>query len=424
MILRNPEKGMTAMRLRTCVIGLFAASLLCPLALADPLAETYLLEGKLAEGEKASIEHLAKNPKDDQARFGLAAIQLLLSFEHLGTSLYEHGLRSERAFPGMTREFRELLPQNPEPKELAYDDVRRMLQTFLADLAKTDATLAKISDPNVKLPLHVGLIKVDLFGLDKPVNAAFVLGQIEADLPEDPVKSFVIGFDRGDVEWLRGYSHFLSAWGEALLAVDGQEIFDCTAHLFFEKVATPHKFLVEEDRNFERIGLGDRPAISDVIAFIHLLRFPMKEPERMQASLAHLDAMLDHSRAMWKHYKAEMDDDHEWIPNVRQTGVMQVKVTEEMISTWLTTVDEADQVLAGKKLIPFWRGKGDKRGVNLRRVFTEPRTIDPILWVQGTAATPYLEEGPLTDFANPRMFTRINDNFGGINFIGFAFWFN
>jgi hypothetical protein len=319
---------------------------------------------------------------------------------------------------------RELLPQNPEPKELAYADVRKILQTFLDDLAKVDATLAKVVDPNVKLPLHVGLIKVDLFGLGKPINAAFVLGQIEADLPDDPVKSFVIGFDRGDVDWLRGYCHFLSAWSEVLLAIDGQEMFDCTAHMFFEKVATPHKFLVEEDRDFERFGWWNTAQISDIIAFIHLMRFPMKEPKRMQASLAHLDATVLHSRQMWKHYKAEMDDDHEWIPNARQTGVMQVKVTEEMIATWLKTVDEADQVLKGKKLIPFWRGKGDKRGVNLRRVFTEPRDIDPILWVQGTAATPYLEEGPITEFANARTLGQINNTFGGANFIGFAFWFN
>jgi hypothetical protein len=412
------------MRRTILVLSLVAVCCLATSARAEPLAERYLLEGKLAEGEQASIEHLAKNPKDDEARFGLGAIQFLRTFEHLGASLYQHGLRTERAFPGLARQIRDIPPQNPDPKELSYADVRKILQTFLDDLAKVEATLSKVKDPNVKLPLHVGLIKVDLFGVGKPVNAAFVLGRIEADLPEDPVKSFVIGFDRGDVNWLRGYCHFLSAWGELLLAVDAQEMFDCTAHLFFEKVATPHKFLLEEDRDFERVGWWNAATISDVIAFIHLMRFPMKEPKRMQTSFDHLNATVAHSREMWTHYKAEMDDDHEWIPNVRQTGVMQVKVTEEMIATWLKTVDEADQVLEGKKLIPFWRGAKDKRGINLSRVFMEPRDIDPILWVQGTAATPYLEDGTITEFANARTLREINDTFGGMNFIGFAFWFN
>ena len=62
--------------------------------------------------------------------------------------------------------------------------------------------------------------------------------------------------------------------------------------------------------------------------------------------------------------------------------------------------------------------------MNLKRVFTEPRLIDPILWVQGTAATPYLEEGEITNFANRETLRQINNTFGGINFFGFAFWFN
>ncbi len=383
-----------------------------------------MLEGNLVGGEKELIEHLKTKPADDEARFGLGAIQFLLAFEHLGTSLHKHGLRTERAFPGMARQIRELLPQNPDAKEVSYEDVRGIIQTFVDDVNKAEATLAGINDPHVKLPLHVGLIKVDLFGQGKPVNAAFVMGQIQADLPEDPVKSFVIGFDRGDVHWLRGYCHFLAAGGELLLAVDGQEMFDRTAHLFFEKVDTPHKFLLEEDRNFERAVWWDARLFSDIIAFIHLMRFPMKEPERMQASLKHLEGTVAQSREMWKHYNAEMDDDHEWIPNADQKGVLQVKVSKEMIATWLSTVDEAEQVLAGKKLVPFWRGKNDKRGVNIRRIFTEPREIDPILWIQGTAATPYLEEGPITELANARTLGEINRTFGGVNFFGFAFWFN
>ena len=66
----------------------------------------------------------------------------------------------------------------------------------------------------------------------------------------------------------------------------------------------------------------------------------------------------------------------------------------------------------------------EKRGVNLRRVFTEPRTFDPILWFQGTAATPYLEKGKVTRLADRRLLERINKTFGGRNFVGFAFWFN
>jgi len=413
------------MRPQTLIVSLIDVGLLCATAAhADSIAERYMLEGKLAAGEKAALDHLKTHPDDDQARFGLGATQFLMTFEHIGASLYKHGLRSERALPGLSRQLRDLLPQKADPDELSYQDVRKALQTFLDDLEKAEATLANVKDPEVKLPLHLGLIKIDPFGLGVPINADFILSRTGINSPWNTEETVVV-FDRGDVDWLRGYCHFLSAWGEALLAVDGQEMFDCTAHLFFEKVATPHAFLQEEERDLEqRFRRWDPALFSDVIAFIHLTRFPMKEPHRMKASLAHLEAMMVHSREMWKHYQTETDDDNEWIPNPRQKGVMRVPVTQERVDTWLTTVNETEKILQGKKLLPFWRGTNKNLGVNLRRAFTEPRAIDPILWVQGTAATPYLEEGPITDFANPRTLTQINRTFGGANFFGFAFWFN
>src|SRR6185503_8507947 len=129
-----------------------------------------------------------------------------------------------------------------------------------------------------------------------------------------------------------------------------------------------------------------------------MLRLSIKEPARTKAALAHLEAGVVQAKEQWKYILAETDDDNEWIPNPKQTGVVGVKVTQEMIDAWRETLDEAEQVLKGKTLLPFWRGKGE-RGVNLRRVFLELQAIDPIEWVQGTAATPFLEKGPITKFA-------------------------
>jgi len=129
------------------------------------------------------------------------------------------------------------------------------------------------------------------------------------------------------------------------------------------------------------------------------------------------DAAL--SRESWKFILAETDDDHEWIPNPRQTGVLSVPVRQEMVDGWLEFLEETEALLAGKRLIPFWRGD-PSRGVNLRRVFTEPRPFDLVLWIQGSAATPYLEKGPLT---KPEVWARLQRVFGGES-IGFAIWFN
>ena len=107
--------------------------------------------------------------------------------------------------------------------------------------------------------------------------------------------------------------------------------------------------------------------------------------------------MVKLSRESWRFYLAETDDDHEWIPNPKQSTVMPGgKVTDEMVKGWTEFLDEAEAIYAGKVLVPFWRDPGGSRGVNLRRAFTEPHGLDLVLWAQGTAALPYLEEGSIT----------------------------
>ena len=410
----------------TAIIGtlLLSAQWMSEGLSAAPLAEEYLTSGKLSDGVTALKSQLKKVPDDDEARFGLGVVQFFQSFEHLGANLYKYGLRTEGAFRGMRTPIREVFPQNPKPDTISYADVRQILQTWINDLNAAEKTLSAVKDPKVTLPLHVAKIKIDLTGTRKLIDASYLMGANNTPDRQNVANKFVIGFDRGDADWLAGYCNFLCAWGEIMLAVDGQEIFNCTSHLFFEKVDTPYPFLMEGSRNFNDVMRFNRPLISDILAFIHLWRFEMKEPARMKAALAHLEDMQLHAKSMWKYYLAETDDENEWIPNPKQTGVMQIKISQEMVDTWLAVLDETSLVLQGKKLIPFWRGKPGKQGVNLRRVFTEPRIIDPFLWVQGTAAAPYLEEGPITDFASPEMLGRINGTFGGVRFFSMAFWFN
>jgi hypothetical protein len=130
--------------------------------------------------------------------------------------------------------------------------------------------------------------------------------------------------------------------------------------------------------------------------------------------------MVQASRRMWKFALAERDADREWIPNPHQTGVIpNIQVSQEQLDRWMEFLDEVDALLEGRKLLPFWRNAGGK-GVNLKRVFTEPRRFDLVLWVQGTAATPYLEDGTVT---RQEFWERLQRTFGG-NFIGFAIWWN
>ena len=390
------------------------------------VTEKYLISGDLAGGQQALGAILKDHPDDAGARFGLGTIQFVRAVEHLVQGFFKHGLQPELT-GGMIPFARLPVPLNPRPEPIAYADLCGLFKDLIADLATAEATLALVKGDAVTLPIHFGLVRLDLNGDGKATEDetlwklyARINPQVQQgkDVGAEAA-GFRIVFDRGDVAWLRGYCHLLMTLSEVYLAHDAQSLFEHTAHLFFLKPTTPFPFLKNDPKAVANFEAG---LIGDVASFVHLLHFPVKEPARLTAALQHLEAVIALSRESWKFYMAETDDDHEWIPNPKQDTVMPGgKVTAELVKGWLDFLDEAEAILTGKKLMPFWRG-GEKRGVNLRSVFTEPREMDAIFWIQGTAAAPYLQEGPIT---SPEIWTRLNRVFDGeFRFVGFAVWFN
>ncbi|HTN75442.1 MAG TPA: hypothetical protein VL096_09350 [Pirellulaceae bacterium] len=394
-------------------------------AAEPPQVEKFLTEGKLADGQRELTNYLKLHPTDDEARFGLGTLQFVRSIEHLAQSLHQYGaLGTKSTIARQLPILRLPVPENPDPEKIRYADVRRLMQNLVDDLAVADATLAGVKDARVKLPLHFALIRLDVNGdgrsdADETLWKMYASLNRAAGLPEEitdaQAAEFVIAFDRGDVHWLRGYCHLLSALSEYTLAHDWQTLFDTVAHQLFAKPDVPqlpHDALLRNEP-----WMSD---IADAIAAIHLARFPVKEPKRCTAALEHLQVVIAESRLSWKAIQAETDDDHEWVPNPAQTGVIPgVQVTKEMIVGWHEFLDEADAILAGKKLVPHWRIRAD-RGINMNKVFREPREFDVVMWAHGAAALPYVEEGVCT---TPETWARFQQIFRG-NFIGFAIWFN
>ena len=58
----------------------------------------------------------------------------------------------------------------------------------------------------------------------------------------------------------------------------------------------------------------------------------------------------------------------------------------------MLVLDDAEAVLEGRKLVPYWRFT---KGINLKRVFTEPKPFDLVLWLAGPGVRPYLEAGEM-----------------------------
>jgi hypothetical protein len=382
--------------------------------------ETLLQEGKLADAERAIADALRAEPEDDEARFALGVVQFLRAVEGRMQAFYRHGYRTD---PGMMSFSNLPIPRNPKPEPLDYWTARKVLQAWIDDLGRVEGTLAGVKSPGVKLPLHFGLIRLDFEGdgrADEGETLWKVYGNFNrrANVSAEAANGFIIAFDRGDVDWLRGYCHVLSALTEALLAHDFEELFNRSGFLLFRGIHAPEAFLVESKQSQNGF---DMDQILDLVAMFHLIRLPVAEPERLRSALAHMEAMVALSRSSWEFILAETDDDREWVPNPKQGSVIpDARVTAKMVDGWRRFLDEFESLLAGRRLAPFWRGRDPRRGINVRRVFTEPRTLDLILWVQGTAAAPYLERG---EVSSPETWSRITRVFGG-EFIGFALWFN
>ncbi len=255
------------------------------------------------------------------------------------------------------------IPVKAAPDPIGYADLRAFFQKWIDDLARAEATLAKVDDAAVKLPLHFGQIHLDITGDGKfdpdeaalsPLRPVECPGEVTRPTPTPTrVKSFLITFDRGDVAWLRGYCHLLIAMSEAYLAHDGQDLLDHTAPLFYSKAKTPFPFL-------SRRPITRRTAVRDQRWPCTRSRRHPSGPTACERARARMNASLvPHwrqcsplSRESWKFIVTEADDDHEnGCPNPKQHSVLpNVTVSEEMVKGMGSDfIGEARAIVKGRK---------------------------------------------------------------------------
>ncbi len=383
-----------------------------------------LESGRLVEGEKTTAEKLAKNPSDNELRFGLGLIRFARAIERYAQSQYKYGLRPPKN--SQIPFLRFPVPPNPNSEPLTYQAQRDVFKTLLADLEQVDLTLGPIGDAPVKIKLNLSNIKFDLRDdgkSDESGRLASILSSLRMmDEPaKETIEPFEVTFDTSDVYWLRGYTHLMSATLQFLLAYDWHVTFEQSGRLFYPKTI-PYSFDdASQTQDNDRSGsfLGSNFEIANVIAFVHEIRWPITEPLRMKAAHTHFKQVISLGRLTWKSILAETDDDHEWIPNPGQKGgvLRGMPFGKEQVDEWLATLEDFDAMLDGKLLIPYWRFN---KGINLKKIFYEPRNFDMILWFTGHAAAPFLEDGPI--MASEIWFKR--DRIFGGHFLSYAAWFN
>ena len=97
-----------------------------------------------------------------------------------------------------------------------------------------------------------------------------------------------------------------------------------------------------------------------------------RRPARLGRFRKHLIQVAALNGETWRHIRAETDDDHEWLPNPKQKGVLGLPVRDELIDAWLGMMAELEALLDGKRtfLKSLWNKDG--KGLNLKALFDDP----------------------------------------------------
>jgi hypothetical protein len=419
--------------LRPVMLAVFACvvTAVSTAAMAQSTADVlrrHAYAGTLAAGERELEARVAAQPADDEALAALGMARFALAIERLGQAFHRHGLQPNAEIGLGIPLLRLPVPENPNPAPIGYAELREIYRRLTVDLARAREPLSQVRADRFTIVVDLNAVRLDLDGdgrgsdvesLGAIVTALQTMRPIRRGQAVPQLGAWEVAFDRADMIWLTGYSHVIAAVADFVLAHDWRDGFLAVGHLFFPRIEGGSGIAGRSNPGPE-MGGPSGSAIADLVTLVHLARWPVVEPERMGDVRRHLLSAVALSRANWDAILAETDDDREWLPSPRQrsAAVTMLEVTDERIAAWRRGLDALESLLEGRSLLGHWRLDG---GIDLRRVFEEPRTFDLVLWMTGHAALPYLRDGGRP--VSSATWQELQRAFGG-SFLGFAAWFN
>lgn len=365
------------------------AAVLATLAALPAYAETLSAELARTGLSATEIRLAALASPSEEERFALGAVQFLRAIEGTFQTRWAYGMTDRT---GMLPLLRLPLEDNPAPKPFEAAAIAALFRDAEAGLAKSIATLELVPETSAAgLEISLADLWFDVNGnatretgegLVEIVNAdPFAAAETTATLP-------TIRFDAADAAWAAAYGHLLSGVSEMVLAYDPTEP--------ITRILNARQVMAEWGQPTPSMIFGDQrlPDEVDMLAMVFATLDQQPDKARMARAEAHFLAMIAQNRAFWARVEAETDNDREWLPNARQASGLGVTLPSETAQLWQAVLADAEALLKGEKLIPYWR-TGDAGGINLHLLFTDPRPVDVPGWFQGWAALPYLQSGPL-----------------------------
>ncbi|MEO6299322.1 MAG: hypothetical protein ABIV25_04525 [Paracoccaceae bacterium] len=329
----------------------------------------------------------------DEERFALGGVEFLRAIEGTFQDRWTAGMTDRT---GMLPLLRLPLEDNPNPAPF---DPKMIVNVFAhaADkLAKAQTALTAIpesSDFGLEIALDDIWFDVNSDGArSKGEGIADILGpEVLGGMDESgtaPQPLPTVRFDVADAAWLAAYSDMLGGICAAVRAYDPTEPITrvMTARAKMETFGR-----VEADPFF---GGNSNPDVFDMIAMILATLNQTPDKALMAEGQTHFLNMVAENRQFWTRVAAEKDNVHEWLPNDNQQSALGIDVPPGTGAAWMVMLSDFEAVMKGEKLIPYWRIDGPA-GINVAKMFTDPRPIDVAGWIQGWDALPYLEKGPL-----------------------------
>lgn len=328
------------------------------------------------------------SPTPDEA-FALGGLRFLTGVERALQLRWQTGVRADWSEIPILRL---PIPENPAARPFAAADVTTLFTGITADMQAARDALAQVQG-DVGLDIRVADLWFDINadGKRDEGEAVFaVAGMTMANItpwgmqmPPDPV----IRFDTADAAWLTAYTHFLSAFGETALAFNPEPVVGRViasadaAKALWGDTPPPNAMDMMFGRQVDRA------------AMVLLALQQQPDATRARAAHAHLLSMVTENRRFWALVEAETDNDREWVPNDRQVSGLGLPMPPGTGARWQAVLADAEKILKGELLIPFWRFGGEA-GIDINALLQNPPPVDLITMIQGEAFLPYAKKGP------------------------------
>ena len=384
----------------------FVATIIAFAFATSTAAQTISVSADINTNGLASTEAaLASKPAPDaNDLFALGGVRFLRAIEKTLQARYRHGLS------GRTMDVPVLrldVAENPAAEPFYPELIQEIFTGVISDMALAEEPLGMISDDAV-----VG-VRIDLADLwfDINMNDARDRGEGIVELAAGGIipRRFgqggntappTIRFDTADVAWLRAYTHFLSGLSDLVLAYPPAEA--------IELVLSSHPRMKELVADAPPANAYDYLFSTevDLAMMVYLAVQQNPRAEHTRSARQHFLTMIRLNKQFWAALDRETDNDAEWIPNARQVSALGIRMPPETGKVWLSVLQDAEDLLEGRKLIPHWRF-GSQAGVNLKALLENPAPINIAEWIQGMGLLPYAEKGTRVGIFNWRNFSRM-----------------